>query len=320
MLRADLYPGTAFLARLNSLFSDVADLTVCYRRGNVIVVTFGVFVTAGAIVGMMVTGACLLSRGIPDRIVASFLAGVSASAVVGGHVAWRIGQARSLWRQPWFGLRRNGFMSWGSLVATATFVAWFGHTNGIPMLALSDAVARGLFGAYAIGRIGCLTYGCCDGRCSAVHGVQYRNPASKVNREQGLTLAPRHPTQVYSAIVGGTLFLLLNAMPVFGAPTGLVTAIACLLYPVGRAWVELYRERTRYVGGLFTTAHIGCVLMFLAGCGILAAVDPQDATLAPLPLSVDAIRSASSLAGVILLSGTMIFVATGIHWKQVGSW
>ena len=320
MLRADPYPGAAFLARLNLLFSEIADLTVCYRRGNVIVVTFGVFVAAGAIVGMLVTGACLLAHGLSHQVVAALLTGVSASAVVGGHASWRVGQARSLRRQPLLGLRRNGFMSWGALVGAAAYIAWFGHNNDIPMLALSDAVMRGLFGAYAIGRIGCLTYGCCYGRCAAVHGIQYRNPASKVNREQGLTLAPRYPTQVYSAILGGALFVLLNAMPGFGAPTGLVTAAACLVYPLGRAWVELFRERKRYLGGLFTTGHIGCLLMFLAGCGLLAAIDPLDAALAPLPLSVDAIRSASSLAGVILLSGTMIFVATGIHWKQVGSW
>lgn len=320
MLRADPYSGAAFLVRLNLLFSDIADLTVCYRRGNVIVVTFGVFVTAGAIVGMLVTGACLLAHPLPHSVVAALLAGVSASAVLGGHVSWRVGQARSLRRQPLFGFRRNGFMSWGALVGAGAYIAWFGHANDIPVLALSDAVMRGVFGAYAIGRIGCLTYGCCYGRCAVIYGIQYRNPASKVNREQGLTLAPRYPTQVYSAILGGVLFVVLNAIPSFGAPTGLVTAAACLVYPVGRAWVELFRERKRYLGGLFTTGHVGCLLMFLVGCGLLAATDPLDAALAPLPLSVEALGRAVSLTRVILLSGAMIFVATGIHWKQVGSW
>jgi prolipoprotein diacylglyceryltransferase len=304
--------------RLNRALSAAADCTILYRRGDVILVTYGALVTFGALIWMLVTGSCLLAHGFPVKEVGTFVVGAALSALAVSRALWWVTHIATLRHEPLFGLRRVGFVSWGGLVGAAVFT--FAFANGRPVVAVSDAVMRGMFAAYALGRLGCLTYGCCYGRVSRTGGVVYRNPASKVIRELGDSPEPRHATQVYSAVIGVLLFGSLNAMPYFDVRAGSITAVACLAYPIGRAWVEVFRERDRYVRALFTTGQFACAVMFLAGCAFVLFLDHWEAAPVPLPLSAAAIREGLSLAPAMILAASVVFVATSVHWKRVGDW
>jgi phosphatidylglycerol:prolipoprotein diacylglycerol transferase len=320
MLRSNSDHSMSLSARLDQTFSTLAECTILCRCQHVILVTFGVLVSVGALVWMVVTGSCLLAHGFQEGHVAGFMIGAALSAVAAGRGLWWVTNLRVLRHQPLLGLRRVGFVSWGALTGTVAFTAGFALTLGLPVMALSDAVMRGMFAAYAIGRIGCLTYGCCYGRISPASGVWYRNPDSKVVRERGPCHAPRYPTQVYSAAFGTLLFVGLNAMPYYEVPAGWITVAGCLAYPIGRAWVEVFRERERYIGEMFTTGQGACLVMFVAGCALLLSLDLSSAAPRPLPLSPSVIRQSLSLAPAILLGGFIVFVVTSVHWKRIGSW
>jgi phosphatidylglycerol:prolipoprotein diacylglycerol transferase len=320
MLQPNAQLASGRWARLNGALSAAADCTILYRRGDVILVTYGALVTFGALMWMLVTGACLLAHGFPAREVGAFVVGAALSALAVSHALWWGTHMSTLWHEPLRGLRRVGFVSWGGLVGAGAFTVAFASANGRPLVVVSDAVMRGMFAAYAVGRLGCLTYGCCYGRVSKACGVVYRNPASKVVRELGASAEPRHPTQVYSAALGILLFGALNAMPYFGVPAGSITAAACLVYPVGRAWVEVLRERNRYVRSLFTTGQFACAVMFLTGCAFVVSLDRWAGAPAPLPLSAAAIREGLSLAPAMILAASVVFVATSVHRKRIGSW
>jgi prolipoprotein diacylglyceryltransferase len=305
--------------RLNALFSLIADRTVLYRRGDVILVTFGAFVASGSLIWMVVTASSLIVHGLSDSQVSFFLAGAGLSALIGSHLFWWLGHTRSMLRQPLFGARHVGFVSWGGLAGAVAFTAAFSRTTGYPMLSASDAVMRGMFAAYAVGRLGCLTYGCCYGRPSDHGGILYRNPASKVVRERGECPAPRHPTPVYSSALGVLLFVLLNTLPSYDVPAGAVTAVGCLVYPLGRAWVEALRDRRRYVR-LFTSGHLACLLMFVAGCVLLATASADNHAPRPVPLTAASLAEGLSVAPTILAVSLIVLLATGFHWKRVGTW
>lgn len=307
-------------ASLNRAFSAAADCTILYRRGDVILVTYGALVTFGALGWMLVTGSCLLAQGFPSTEVRAFVVGAALSALAVSHALWWLTHIATLRHEALFGLRRVGFVSWGGLIGAGVFTVAFASANGHPIVVVSDAVMQGMFAAYAVGRLGCLTYGCCYGRVSRTCGVVYRNPASKVIRELGDSPEPRHATQVYSAALGILLFAALNAMPYFAVPAGSVTAAACLAYPIGRAFVEVFRERSRYVRSLFTTGQFACAVMFLTGCAVLMLLDRWANAPSPLPLSAGAIREGLSLAPAIILAASVVFVTTGVHWKRIGNW
>jgi prolipoprotein diacylglyceryltransferase len=315
-----LHPAAISLRdRLNLLFSTVADCTVLYRRGRLILVTFGALVAAGSFLWMLVTSACLVAGGLPSTSLKIFVAGAAASALASSHAFWWLGHLRVLAGQPLFGARQVGFVSWGGLAGVALFAISFARATGYPVLALCDAVARGMFAAYALGRVGCLTYGCCYGK-AASGGVCYRNPHSKVVRERGDTRVPRHPTQVYSAALGVVLFLVLNALPYHQVPAGAVAAAGCLLYPIGRAWVEALRDRRRYVGARFTSGHLACLAMFLGGCALAFASGRTDGGPSPAPLTVADLGASASGLFTMLAVAALVFAVTSVHWKRVGTW
>ncbi len=309
---------------LNALWTGLnglANCTILYKNGHFILVTFGLLVTGGAVISMFITAACFLAHGFSLNQISVFLIGATVSAIIFAHFFWWIEHLPSMIRQPFWGVRYVGYVSWGGLFGVVLFCLAFSVVCGYPFFSLSDGVLRGLFAAYAVGRIGCLTYGCCYGLIADKHGIQYKNPDSKVVREKGSVTGARYPTQIYSCMEGIILFLLLNAASYYAIPAGLITALSLLFYPVGRAYIETYRDRKRYLSSRFTGGQLACVVVFLLGCMILFIVlDDPNVTLPPKPLSLDQLGKSLSLVPAIAVAGFMVFLATGFHWKQVGTW
>ncbi len=306
---------------LQQLLDNMANRPILYRHNNFILVTFGVPVTAGAMLWMVVTGACLLAHELPYAEVAIFFVGAAISALLLSHAFWWLGNLPSLISEPLLGSRKVGFVSWGGLAGLVIFLLGFSLASGYDLFTLSDDVLRGMFAAYAAGRLGCLTYGCCYGTMSGKDGIRFRHPASKVVREKGTSSAPRYATQLYSCLEGIALFIIVNAIPCFDVPAGVITAASFLIYPVGRAYVEVFRDRKRYIRSLFTSGHLASLLMFACGLLFLHLVpDPSDSALPVMPLSIIGLCKALSLAPVIILISAAVFLATSFHWKQVGTW
>jgi prolipoprotein diacylglyceryltransferase len=221
-------------------------------------------------------------------------------------------------RQPLFGLRGVGFVSFGAFAGLIFFAFIFAGIYRYSVLMIHDAVLRGAFAAAAIGRLGCLTYGCCYGAPSKKYGILYTNNDAKVIRERGMRHVLRHPTQCYSFLKNGLLFVLLNVMVYKKLPAGFITAAAFVLYPMARSFVESLRDRRRYVQDIFTDGHISCGAMFLASWILLFVISPSiDAS--PQPMTVAAFGQGLALLPLIFFLGVISFAVTSMHWKNVGT-
>jgi prolipoprotein diacylglyceryltransferase/protein-S-isoprenylcysteine O-methyltransferase Ste14 len=306
--------------RLSKWFNAGAHQTILFQHGNFILVCYGAFIAAGAILFMLITAACLLEHGVTRHQVVIYLIGAPLTTLVFSHAFWWLGHFRSMIRQPLLGMRNVGFVSWGNLAGLIVFTVSFAFAFDLSLLGIADDLMRGMFAGYAVGRLGCLTYGCCYGITTAKQGIRYVNPAAKVIRERGDCRLPRYPTQIYSFWEGVLLFALLNLMAYVRIPAGLITAAAFLLYPIGRALIEFFRDRERYVHGIFTIGHPACLAMFLTGWLLLFLVRPGGTQFAPNPLSLIAVRETMTLAPIGLMIAGIIFIATGFHWKRVGTW
>jgi phosphatidylglycerol:prolipoprotein diacylglycerol transferase len=265
--------------------------------------------------------ALFLAQGIETKQVAVFLVGAALSTVFFARLFWWLGHWRAMILQPLLGLRNVGFVSWGALTGLIFFSCVFAGLCGYPVLVITDAMLRGIFVAYAIGRIGCLTYGCCYGVYSRKHGINYENPDSKVVREKGERRALRHPTQVYSLLEGTLLFVLLNAMACASLPVGFVTATAFLLYPIGRTFIEFFRDRKRLAHGTLTEGHIACLCMFLVGWLLLFFIPQSRIDMySPKAWTLSAFVESLSLVPIVLVVSAIIFFVVSFHWKRVGTW
>jgi prolipoprotein diacylglyceryltransferase len=313
--------GYSVGGRLSNLMSGLADRTILYQNGRIILVNYGLLVSVGSVFWMYITGACLLAHGLTPRQTAFFLVGGTLAALFASRLFWWLEHLPSLWQQPMLGIRKVGYVSWGGITGVFLFALGFSAAYSYPLLAAGDDVLRGLFVAYALGRIGCLTYGCCYGKGSGRYGVRYRNSNAKVVREKGLSSDCRYPTQMYSCFEGIVLFLFLNAIPYYEVAAGVLTALSFLIYPIGRACIESFRDRRRYWGHRFTVGQLECAVMF--GCGWLLlcyAIDFSSRRFAPVPFSISQLSRALSLAPILIISGIIVFFSTGFHWKRVGTW
>jgi len=300
--------------------SALANKTILFRKGNFILVTYGLFVSIGTILFAQYMAMLFLEQGVERKHAVLFLFGSAVLTFLFTRIFWWLGHWREMRKQPLFGLRNVGFVSWGGvtglLIASYIFSAVFEY----PVMMITDVCMRGIFLASAIGRIGCLTYGCCYGIRSQTYGVVYENPHAKVIREQVDDRVPRHPTPIYSFLADFCLFILLNIMVYAPLPVGFITATAFLLYPIGRTFIEFFRDGKRYVYGIFTHGHMGCAVMFLSGWLLLFLVYPTVDVYSPQPWSSTMLADSLTILPVTLVIGAVIFLGTAFHWKKIGTW
>ena len=318
--RAVAKPLAPWIRCLFVLLSRLADSTIFFRRGNFILVTYGLFVAIGSFIFMLHVSALFLAQGVSRRDTAIFLAASALSAAFFAHAFWWLKRWKEMLRQPLWGFRLVGFVSYGALfglvVAAVAFARFFRY-DGLMVL---DVVVRGMFIAYALGRIGCLTYGCCWGKESAGPGIVYHSAEAKVNRLRGPSRTPRHPTPFYSALEGLLIFALVNILPALRMSAGFLTAFAFLFYPAVRLFIESYRDRDCKILRCLNEGHLGCALMFAAGLVLLFAIRPAPASASPSPLNAAAIGPLLPLVPFILALAGIIFFISGFHWRRVGSW
>jgi len=298
----------------------IARRPVLFRRGNLILVTNGVFVMTGAFLFVQHVTTLFLIQGIQKSRVAVFLFGTMLSASFFGYFFWWLGHWRELIRQPWLGIKNNGFVSFGAffgLIFASAIFAWRFH---YPALMITDVVVRGTFINYAIGRMGCVSYGCCWGKASTHYGILYQNPQAKVLRLTGKKEALCYPTQAFSSLEGLLLFVLLNGLAFKRLPAGFLTAMVFLLYPVGRTFIEFFRERRLWFHEHFNEGHLSCAVMFLLGLALLFSLSPVITGYSPRPWNGQAFVEGLSLVPLTLLIGFCVFFVTSFHWKRIGTW
>jgi phosphatidylglycerol:prolipoprotein diacylglycerol transferase len=305
-----------------SILDRLADRVVLFRYRDWVFVTFGLFGALGALLTMGLMGAILVGQGVDPGLFLG-MALLGSAAVVGG--SWLLAQLfeyRLLLEDPHRFLRRPVFVSWGGFLGLWLTLALFAAFSGQSLLLMLDALARSIFLGHAVGRLGCLSYGCCFGRPTRGRlAVTYRNPQAKAVRIGRRRDVPLHPAALYEAVLELALLLLVNAVALIGAPLGAPTALALLGYGCIRFAVEFLRDhegRTVFghlsLGQLIalTTLGIGACLATLT---LLARPEA-----APGVAWSTSLTAAPWLAAGITPGALLIFVGFSTHRGSVGSW
>lgn len=304
--------------------------TIAFQNERLTIVYFGIFVGVGGFLAMLHSAFYLSAHDVagPSVLMALLLV-VAVGAPFTSFALTRLLDIRS-----WLGGDKT-FVQWAR---TITFSLWGGlqggfnlslavaATFGIAPLALLDAVVLGLPLAQAIGRIGCLNYGCCYGRiCSNFSplAIRYRNPTTKAMRyDPQLAGIALHPTPIYStmvnlAIYGTMLYLWLSPGD---RPAGLLAATYMTLYGLKRFCMEFIRSdfprphALRLTMWQFLSAGLA-----IAGSVLLLAVVPGQPVVQSL--DADAGIAALALGAPLALVAALVMTAVySVHGKEVGSW
>ncbi len=130
-------------------------------------------------------------------------------------------------------LRRQGLVFYGSIIGGVLGVLLYLKTKKTSFWEISDLFAPYLALGEAIGRIGCFLNGCCYGQPTALPwGIVF----------PGLDAVPRHPTQIYSTLLGLGLFVFLTWFYRRRKFQGQVFLVYVMGYAVLRFIVEFFRE------------------------------------------------------------------------------
>ncbi|HEU4509661.1 MAG TPA: prolipoprotein diacylglyceryl transferase family protein [Pyrinomonadaceae bacterium] len=297
----------------------MANWTIMYQRGELILVTYGAFVTVGAFLFMYLSSSILMAQGVTTAhtVFALLLGGFCI--LFFARFFWWAAHWREMIGQPMFGIRQIGFVSFGGFFGWCLFAVIFSLIYDYSLLMIFDSVVRGMFIAWTLGRLGCLTYGCCYGLESKTSGILlYTDPESKVVRERGPQHTPRHATQLYAFAKNLFFLIFVNTIVFWDLPAGFVTAITFILYAVARSYVEFLRDRRRYKH-VFTGGHICCAVMFVTGWLLLLFLSPTIGAASPKPLTLDALYQGLVLVPLIAFLSLVGFVATSLHWKKIGT-
>lgn len=124
----------------------------------------------------------------------------------------------------------------------------------------SDVGAVVLTLGYGVVRLGCLANGCCYGFPSDVPWALACGAGDVL----------RHPTQIYSSILGFAMFAVLLVLFLKSEKfKGLLLFLYVAMYSAGRFVIEFFRVGPRDYFSPFTLTQVFTVLTFLAAVGIL---------------------------------------------------
>jgi len=306
--------STGLLVR-NSI-QRLANNTILFKTGDYTFATFGLFAGLAALTGGSLAAWLLLAEGAPFWETAALLAVILVGHVVLARaflLPWRL---QGLVREPALTLRTVEFASWGGMAAIALGLGLYVKLSGMPMLDLTDIAVRSGTLAHAIGRLGCLCFGCCYGRPTRLPlAIRYENPLAKAVRQSALKDVPLHPVPLYEAAYNVALFGLLNVLALAGAAQGVPTAVYLVLYGAGRFGLEAlrYNNDSDKIGPLLRNQWLS-LIMLVSGIALLPFGGPTPT------FSTPASGEALAMIPVLAVSSFLVFLAYSIHRGTLGRW
>jgi phosphatidylglycerol:prolipoprotein diacylglycerol transferase len=306
---------------LSSWLDRLADRVVLFRLSGLVFVTFGFFGALGALLVLIGMGAILMGQGMGPWLFAS-LAGIGCAGMVAGSwVAAQLLDFRMVLANPREALLRPAFVSWGGILLLPLILEVFSRFSGVNALLLMDGAARVVLLGCALGRLGCLSYGCCYGRPTRHSlSITYRNPLSKAVRLAGLHGRRLHPAPLYEATMDVGVTVLVNLAAISGVAMGVPTALAFIFYGLGRFVIEFVKDNHgRMVVGRFAVNHFICVGVVALGIWVLDWA-LQAPTAAPPIVWTLGLGAVGELLPAIVPCALIIFLGFSVHRRRVGAW
>jgi phosphatidylglycerol---prolipoprotein diacylglyceryl transferase len=243
--------------------------------GSVTIHTYGLLLALAFIAGIWVTSRNARKQGLDSDSIWNLGLIVIFSALVGAKALLFFSDYSYYSQNPrelfsLSTLRSTGVYYGGLALAISASFLYVRKAN-LPGWTVADLAAPGLALGQAIGRLGCLSAGCCFGKPTSLPwGITFTNQYSYEN--VGVPLhTPLHPTQIYESI--GTLLLFVYLTWRLGRKrfAGQVILEFLALYSVLRFIVEFFRddERGFIVEGILSTSQMIALLTVLAAVAVL---------------------------------------------------
>lgn len=170
---------------------------------------------------------------------------------------------------------RGGIVYYGGIVGGIVGFFAYRWFHPFPLRPYLDTIAPSIALGTFFGRLGCFLNGCCYGdQCRLPWAVAFPADSApwwhqvKVGliSEHATASLPLHPTQLYSALDGLILLVLLTAYYPLRRRDGEVMGLLMIAYPITRFIIEYLRnDEAAFVAGLTISQVISVFLLLAAG-------------------------------------------------------
>jgi phosphatidylglycerol:prolipoprotein diacylglycerol transferase len=216
---------------------------ILFTIGPLTIHTYGLFVALGFVAGLLVTMKIGKDQGTPPQQVLDMGFIIILGAGIGSRAAFVL-MNFSFYRQhpvDIFKIWEGGLVFSGGLIAVLLFMGVYLWKRGISYWAMGDLWAPGIALGQGIGRIGCFMAGCCYGKSTEMPwGVVFTNADSLAPLNVSI-----HPTQLYSALSGLAIFLILLFLRSKKTFEGRILIWFLILHSTARLYIERFRGDPR---------------------------------------------------------------------------
>jgi phosphatidylglycerol:prolipoprotein diacylglycerol transferase len=228
---------------LNRTIQRLASRPLVYQFGAWIVVSYGVLLSLGFGLGVLYWLYLIGYRFQHTPPSGLMMIGLVIAAFTGSKLLFGLERAIASWLNQ-TAIRTRGHTMYGGILGGLIYGGYLFSTD-LPSLLLSlDCAAPAIALGYACGKIGCLSFGCCVGRpTGAKLAVRYTAEISKAVSYYDLRGVPLIPIQLYEALLGIALFVLLSLQPTTAFGTGRVMGWFFCFFTLGRLILLRFRYR-----------------------------------------------------------------------------
>jgi phosphatidylglycerol---prolipoprotein diacylglyceryl transferase len=226
--------------------------------GSFFIPTYGTLVAIGFLAALWVVTRLAKRAKLPSERVTNLAIYCALAGLAGAKLFMILFDFKSYWNDPGSlfslsTLQAAGVYQGGFLVAFAVALLYMRRQN-LPVLATCDIFAPGIALGQAIGRIGCLSAGCCWGVGTHLPwAVTFHNPQAA--ELTGVPLGiPLHPTQLYESAADALIFLFLYWQIAKAHTAGTILGWYLALYSAARFVIEFFRfhEQGLHLGLSYT--------------------------------------------------------------------
>ena len=205
--------------------------------------TYGLFVAIGFIAALLVTAKMARASGMSLHQVLDMAFLIVLCAIIGSRVMYILFNLTYYVKNPLDMLKfwEGGLVFSGGLMASFLAITWYIKRHHLSFWGTADLWAPAAALGQGFGRIGCFMAGCCYGKHTDLPwGIIFSHPGSLAPLHVAL-----HPTQLYAALSGFIIFLILLWLHPRKQFEGQVTLWFLILHSCARLLVERFRGDPR---------------------------------------------------------------------------
>lgn len=235
---------------------------VLFKIGPITIYSYGLMVTLGFLAGIYLAKQEAVRVGIAKEAVLGLGLYVLVSSIIGARILYVLLNLEYFLSFPYkiIFIHEGGLVFYGGLILAGITGFLYVRRKRLSFFKMADIIAPSIAIGEAIGRIGCLLYGCCYGKPTTLPWGMSFDPGSPAYSHYGsLSL---HPTQIYSSLANLFIFIILVLRRKKVKFEGEIFFLYLILYSLSRFMIENLRGDNP---GLFFELTISQCLSLIMG-------------------------------------------------------